>query len=110
MPSAEVLRPVPPPLTTATVAEYLRKNPPRGLTSDDLRLNDSLLKSAEALPTELGVAQVVAWGRRFGNAPESYWKAFRAAALKLLMQVESAENYQMAARPVGKPKPTEGTP
>ncbi|MBA4190606.1 MAG: hypothetical protein C0467_21685 [Planctomycetaceae bacterium] len=109
MPSAEVLRPEPTPLTVATVAEYLRKNPPRGLTVDELRLNDVLRGMMESLPTDLGVPQVVAWGRRFGKAPESYWKAFRAAALKLLAQVESAENYQMAARP-GKPKPTEGTP
>lgn len=110
LPSAEVLRPEPPPLTAATVATYLRKNPPRGLTTDDLRLNDALLRSDEPLPAELGVPQVVAWGRRFGNAPEAYWKAFRAAALKLVMQVESAENYQMAARPAAKPKPAEGSP
>jgi hypothetical protein len=107
MPSAEILRPDRPPLTAATVAEALRKNPPRGLTADDLRLNDALLRSGEALPAELGVGQVVAWGRRFGNAPEAYWRAFRAAALKLVMRVESAENHQMAARPT-KPKPAEG--
>ena len=108
MPSAEVIRPGPAPVTVAAVAEYLRKNPPRGLTTDELKLNDVLRGSTEALPAELGVAQVVAWGRRFGNAPEAYWKAFRAAALKLLMRAESAENYQMAARPAAKPKPAEG--
>lgn len=109
LPSAEVIRPAGRPLTVADVAEHLRRNPPRGLTADDLRLNDELKKSAEPLPADLGVARVVAWGRRFGNAPEPYWRAFRAAALKLLMRQESAENYQMAARPA-KPKPPEGTP
>lgn len=109
MPSAEVIRPASRPLTVADVAEHLRRNPPRGLTADDLRINDELKKSEEPLPADLGVARVVAWGRRFGNAPEPYWRAFRAAALKLLMRQESAENYQMAARPA-KPKPPEGTP
>jgi hypothetical protein len=108
MPSAEVARPGPAPVTVATVAEYIRKKPPRGLTTDELRLNDMLRQSTEALPAELGVAKVIAWGRRFGNNPEAYWKAFRAAALKLLMEVESAQNYQMAARP-RKPKTPEGT-
>jgi hypothetical protein len=106
MPSAEVIGSERPPVTVAMVAEHLRKHPPAGLTSDELRVNDLLRVSAEVLPADLGVPQVIAWGRRFGAAPESYWKAFRAAALKLLMQRESAENYQMAARPA-KPKPEE---
>lgn len=109
LPSAEVIRPPARPPTVADVAEHLRRNPPRGLTADDLRINDELKGSDEPLPADLGVARVVAWGRRFGNAPEPYWRAFRAAALKLLMRQESAENYQMAARPA-KPKPPEGTP
>jgi hypothetical protein len=109
MPSAEVLRPAAGPVTVADVAEHLRRNPPRGLSADDLRLNDDLRKSDEPLPADLGVARVVAWGRRFGNAPEPYWRAFRAAALKLLMRQESAENYQVAARPA-KPKPPGGAP
>lgn len=110
MPSAEVLRPVSTAVTVATVAEYLRKYPPAGLTTDELRLNDALRASAEELPAELGVAQVVAWGRRFGPAPEAYWRAFRVAALELRMRADApAHNYQMAARPA-KPKPAEGTP
>jgi hypothetical protein len=107
MPSAEVVRPVAGPLTVAEVAEHIRRNPPRGLTTDDLRLNDVLRTLPEVVPAELGVSQVVEWGRQFGVASEAYWKAFRAAALKLRMQRESAENYQMAARP-GKPKSAEG--
>jgi hypothetical protein len=110
MPSAEVIRLPAGPLTVADVAEHIRKNPPHGLTVDDLRLNDVLRALADAVPAELGVPQVVAWGRRFGTAPEAYWKAFRAVALKLRMQRESAENYQMAARPGAKPKPPEGNP
>lgn len=108
MPSAEVIRPVNAPVTAATVAEYLRKHPPGGLTADEWRLNDALRASAEELPPELGVPQVVAWGRRFGAAPEAYWRAFRVAALELLMRADApTDNYQMAARPT-KPKPAEG--
>jgi hypothetical protein len=110
LPSADVIRPVHEPVTVAEVAEHIRKHPPRGLTTDDLRLNDVLRASKETLPSDLGAPTVVAWGRRFGNAPEAYWKAFRAVALKLRMQRESAENYQMAARPTSNPKPTEGNP
>jgi hypothetical protein len=107
LPSAAVVRPDAGPLTVGQVADHLRKFPPRGLTIDELRLNDALRGSAEAVPGELGASQVVAWGRRFGLAPEAYWKAFRVAALKLLGQRESAGSYQMAARP-SKPKPAGG--
>jgi hypothetical protein len=108
LPSAEVIGPATGPLTAAEVAEHLRKNPPRGLTTDDLKLNDRLRTSAEVIPADLGVGQVVAWGRRFGVAPEAYWRAFREAALMLRMRRESAENYQMAAR-LTRPKPSGGT-
>ncbi|HJZ57379.1 MAG TPA: hypothetical protein VKE74_20590 [Gemmataceae bacterium] len=109
LPSAEVIRPATGPLTVAEVAEHIRKNPPRGLTTDDLKLNDVLRASAEVVPSDLGIGPVAGWGRRFGMAPEAYWRAFREVALKLRMQRESAENYQMAARPA-RPKPTEGKP
>jgi hypothetical protein len=106
LPSADILRPATGPLTVAEVADFLRKNPPKGLTTDDLKLNDALRATADAVPAELGISQVVGWGRRFGAAPEAYWKAFRAAALKMRIQRESAaaENFQTAARP-GTPKP-----
>lgn len=108
IPSAEVILPASGPLMAAEVAEYLRKNPPPGMTSDYLKLNEILRASSEAVPVELGVGQVVAWGRRFGVAEEAYWKAFRQAALLLRMRRESAENYQMAARPrKPPPKPKE---
>ena len=107
MPSAEIVKPATGPLTVADVADHLRKNPPAGLTIDALALNDDLRRSTESVPAELGLTQVVEWGRRFGTAPEAYWRAFRQAAIKLRMRRESAETYQMAARPT-KPKPPEG--
>ncbi|HEY3787321.1 MAG TPA: hypothetical protein VGL71_00645, partial [Urbifossiella sp.] len=60
---------------------------------------ETLRASADVVPGELGVGAVVAWGRRFGAAPEAYWKAFRATALLLMAQRETADRYQMAARP-----------
>jgi hypothetical protein len=99
MPSAEVIRPTTGPLTVAEVAEYIRRHPPAGLTTDELRLNDVLRRTTEAVPEELGISQVIRWGTRFGIAPEAYWRAFREVALDLWMQRSSAEHYQMAARP-----------
>jgi len=99
LPSAEIIRPATGPLTVADVAEHLRRHPPAGLTIEDLRLNDVLRQLTDAVPTELGISQVIRWGTRFGSAPEAYWRAFRDAALDLWMQRTSAEHYQMAARP-----------
>lgn len=107
MPSAEIVKPAEGPLTVADVADHLRRNPPPGLTIDELALNDDLRRSTEVIPNDLGITRVVEWGRRFGAAPEAYWRAFRQAALKLRMRRESAETYQMAARST-KPKPPEG--
>jgi hypothetical protein len=107
MPSAELIRAACGPLTVAEVAEQIRRHPPAGLTMDDVKLNDVLLGVAEEVPTELGISQVINWGRRFGWAPEAYWRAFRQAALKLRMRRESEAELRMAARP-SKPKPEEG--
>lgn len=109
MPSAEVVRPTTGPLTVADVAEHIRRHPPAGLTIEDFQLNDVLRKTPEEVPTQLGISQVVSWGRRFGYAPEAYWRAFRQTALKLRMQRESEAEYRMAARPT-KPQPPEGKP
>src|SRR5262249_413559 len=98
MPSAEVIRPAAGPLTVAEVADHIRRHPPAGLTTDDLRINDVLRKAIAEVPTELGL-------RQFGEAPEAYWRAFREAALDLWMQRSSAENYQLAARPKRPPRP-----
>jgi hypothetical protein len=99
MPSAEVIRPAIGPLTVAEVAEHVRRHPPAGLTADDLRINDVLRKALAEVPPELGISQVVRWGSQFGPAPEAYWRAFREAALDLLMGRTSETNYQLAARP-----------
>lgn len=109
LPSAEVILPRPGPLTVAEVAEHLRRHPPAGLTSDDWTLNDLLRQATEEVPMQLGISFVVGWGRRFGSAPEAYWRAFRQVVLKLRMQRESDPHLQMAARPT-KPRPPEGKP
>ena len=69
-------------------------------------MNERLRASSHEVPLDLGLSSVVKWGRDFGSVPESYWKMFREAALMLRMRRESAENYQMAARPTP-PKPKE---
>ncbi|MBX9627018.1 MAG: hypothetical protein K2X82_24665 [Gemmataceae bacterium] len=109
LPSAEVVRPTAGPLTVAEVAEHLRRHPPRGLTADDLAANDRLRAAADPLPDDLGLPQVVGWGRRYGAVPQAYWKAFREAAVLLTLRRESAETYRMAARPA-EPKPREDRP
>lgn len=109
LPSAEVVLSATGPLTVADVAEYIRRHPPAGLTTDDLQLNDLLRNTIEEVPSQLGISQVVNWSRRFGYAPEAYWRAFRQTALKLRMQRESEVEYRMAARPT-KPSPPEGKP
>jgi hypothetical protein len=99
LPSAEIMRPEAGQLLVSEVAEHIRRHPPRGLTIDDLKLNDALRRTSEPVPTELGISQVIRWGTRFGTAPQEYWRAFREAALDLWMQRTSAETYRMAARP-----------
>jgi hypothetical protein len=106
LPSAEVIAPAGP-VTVAEVAEHLRRNPPAGLTADELKANDLLLQAAEELPPDLGVSAVLGWGRRFGAVPEAYWRAFREAALKLRMRREA--DFALAARRAG-PKPPGGKP
>ena len=98
MPSAEFIRAAAGPFTVAEVAEFIRRHPPAGLTTDEIAVNEQLRQSAELVPVELGLSQVLDWGRQFGSLPETYWRAFRQAALKLRMQRESDTNYQMAAR------------
>ena len=78
-----------------------------GTTADDLKRNDALRTSREAVPDRLGLGPVITWGARFGDAPEAYWKAFRQAALTLRLRRESATNSRVAARPTA-PKPPGG--
>ncbi len=105
MPSAEIMRPAAGPLTVSEVAEFIRRHPPAGLTTDEIAVNEQLRESAQLVPAELGMSQVLDWGRQFGSLPETYWRAFRQTALKLRMQRESDVNYQMAARQTGGKRP-----
>jgi hypothetical protein len=109
LPSAELVRPVAGPLTVAEVAEFLRRDPPAGLTTDEIAANEALRQSVQPVPTELGISQVREWGRQFGSLPETYWRAFRQAALKLRLRRESDLGYQMAARQTTR-KPPEAKP
>ena len=99
MPSAQFVRPTTGALTAAEVAEHIRRRPPAGLTVDDLAINDALRRVIETVPTQLGLSEVLHWGRKFGPAPEAYWRAFREVALDLWMQRTAPQNYKMAARP-----------
>jgi len=109
MPSAEVIREATGRLTVADIAEHIRRHPPAGLTTDDLRINDVLRRTLVEVPAELGISQVVRWGSQFGPAPEAYWRAFREVALDLWMQRSSAEHYQLAARPKRPKRPGDKT-
>jgi hypothetical protein len=77
MPSAELVRPVAGPLTVADVAEFIHRHPPAGLTTDEIAVNEQLRQSGQLVPAELGMSQVLDWGRQFGSLPETYWRAFR---------------------------------
>jgi hypothetical protein len=102
--SAELIRRVAGGLTVAEVAEFIRRHPPAGLTTVEIAASEGLRQSFRPVPAELGLSQVLEWGRQFESIPETYWRAFRQAALKLRMQRESDGNYQMAARqPMRKP-------
>lgn len=110
MPSAELIRSSPAgPLTVAEVAEFIRRHPPGGLAIDEIAATEQLRESAQMVPAELGMSQVLEWGRQFGGVPETYWRAFRQAALKLRMRRESDVHYQMAARQT-KRRPPETKP
>jgi hypothetical protein len=107
MPAAEVAQPPDRPLTTSDVAEHIRRSGAPGLSAADLGLNDFLARSQDPVPEHLGLSAVVAWGAKYGIAPEAYWKVFRQAALTLRLRRESAAEYQLAARP-SRPKPAGG--
>ena len=109
LPSAEVIRPITGPITVAEVAEFIRRHPPAGLTTDEIAANEGLRQTAQPVPPKLGMSHVLDWGRQFGSLPETYWRAFRQAALKLRMRRESDLNYQVAARATTR-KPPEAKP
>lgn len=105
IPSAEIIRPATGPLTVGEVAEFIRRHPPAGLTTTEIAANEQLHQSDETVPRELGMSQVLEWGRQFGSQPETYWRAFRQAALKLRMRRESTLQHQMAARQTRRKSP-----
>ena len=53
MPSAEVMRPAAGPLTVSEVAEFIRRYPPAGLTTDEIGANEHLRQSAVVVPLGL---------------------------------------------------------
>jgi hypothetical protein len=107
MPTADVIRPSNGPLSVSEVAEHIRRNGSPGLSAVDLIVNDTLARIQEPVPELLGLSAVISWGGRYGDAPVSYWKAFRQAALSLRLRRESDAEYRLAARP-GRPKKSGG--
>jgi hypothetical protein len=99
LPAATVVTETPARLTVASVAEELAAYPVAGLPAAAHALNEALRRSTEALPADLGLPQVIAWGEaRFGPAAKAYWQAFRATALKVRMRANAETEFQLAAR------------
>lgn len=109
LPSAEILRPTPGPVTVAEVAEELFRRPPPRLSAAAHALNEQLRLAREELPDDLGVSKLIAWAEaKYGKGPHDYWVTFRAAALELDLRRASEADYQMAARRA--PRKTGDTP
>jgi hypothetical protein len=98
MPAVEMVHSPTGPLTIGEVAEHLRRTGVPGLSAAEFAINDVLAKSSEPMPEQLSLSAITAWGNGRGCAPQSYWKAFREAALMLRLRRESAGEYQLAAR------------
>jgi hypothetical protein len=107
MPTVDVIRPSTGPLTIAEVADHIRRTGSPGLTALDLVMNDTLARIPDPVPEQLGLSAVISWGAKYGDAPASYWKVFRQAALSLRLRRESDAEYRLAARP-GRPKQAGG--
>jgi hypothetical protein len=94
-------------VTVAEVADELFRHAPDRLPAEAHVLNEKLRRLYEPLPTELGLPNLLAWAAvRFGPTPDSYWKAFRMAAMKLRIRINSDTEFQLAARQT-KHKPEE---
>lgn len=103
--SGEVVRPAAGPVTVADVARELFLHTPNRLPADAHRMNERLRTAKEPLPENLGLSSLVVWAEaKFGPAAPEYWKAFRAAAIKVRMRVNSDVEFQLAARRT-KPRP-----
>lgn len=99
LPSARGIDPPTGPVTVADVAKELFEHPPSQLTASAHKVNESLLRSTEPLPSNLGLPDLIAWAEaRFGTAPAEYWKAFREAAHKVRMRTNAEIEFQLAAR------------
>lgn len=103
--AARVVRPAAGPVTVADVAEELFRHTPERLPAAAHQLNDTLRADREPLPADLGLTNFVAWAEgKHGPAPLAYWKAFRAAAIKLELRRASEIDYELAARRAAKPE------
>lgn len=93
------------PVTVAMVARELAERPPPRQSLEAAQLNERLKAAATELPADLGLTTLTAWLRStFGDAPPEYAKAFREAAFKLRMRVNSDLEVQVAARRAPPPK------
>ena len=103
--SGEAVPPMAGPVTVADVARELFRHTPARLTADALQMNEKLRLYRDELPASLGLPSLIVWAEaKFGPAPADYWKAFREAAIKVRMRVNSDVEYQLAARRT-KPRP-----
>ena len=103
--SGEVVRPAGGPVTVADVADELFRYAPDRLPAEAHALNERLRAAAEPLPADLGLTKLAAWAEaKFGTASPAYWKAFRAAALKLELRAAARTEYQLAARAAPEPE------
>jgi hypothetical protein len=97
--SGEIVRALTGDVTVAEVADELFRHAPDRLPAEAHLLNEKLRRLNEPLPSELGLPNLLAWAvARFGPTPDSYWKAFRMAAMKLRIRVNSDTEFQLAAR------------
>jgi hypothetical protein len=87
------------PVTVAMVARELFERPPGRLSHEAAALNDRLQATAAELPADMGLTPLTQWLEdKYGPAPPEYAKAFRLAAIKLRIRVNSDAEVQVAAR------------
>jgi hypothetical protein len=99
LPSAAVIRPASGPVTVGMVADELFRHTPGRLPAAAHALNETLRRSADELPADLGLPELTDWMvAKFGHMPAEYLKAFRHAATKVRMRASPEAEYQLAAR------------
>ncbi len=93
------------PVTVAMVARELFDRPPGRLGPEAAALNERLKAAAAELPSDMGLTPLTRWlEANYGAAPIEYAKAFRLAAIKLRIRVNSDAEVQVAARRTNPPK------